>query len=240
MKKIIGTLLIGISLFANNDIDIAKLNSIYKVDNIDKAIPGFKIAFEKETGDLNFDKYIVEALKDKNFKLANYKMYEETRVSNIVLEKEKYSLMIPKYEEALDLFLTSAENGNILSAFEGQKIIERYFMSMGPNKVSEKYLTRFSYILMKKGYCKGYLYTARSLFKDFINDKEYIPDYQKIYEIADKGILECNKNVDDFYLNALKKERIKAQTMITVTKAKQENADKVVIQDSKTPIHKTK
>lgn len=235
-KIIIGiSLITTTSIFANNDeVDIAKLNSIYKIDNIDKAIPGLKIAFETETGDLNFDKYIVESLKDKDFKLANYKLYEEKRMASVPIENKTYNLMTPKYDEALELFLKSSEKGNILSAFEGQKIIEKYFMSMGPNKVSEYFLGKFSSILMKKGYCKGYLYTARSLFKDFSSDKTYTPDYQKIYDISEKGLLECNKNVDNFYINALKKEKIKAKTMIKVVKAKLEAQTKVIQEEKPT------
>ena len=226
---ILGISLITTSVLADNEVvEIAKLNSIYKVETIDQAIPGFRIGFEKETGDQNFDKYIKEALKDKDFKLANYKLYEEKRLANIQIEKNNYNLMTPKYDEALDLFLKSAEKGNILSAFEGQKILEKYFMSMGANKVLDKYLERFSNVLIKKGYCKGYLYSARSLFKEYHEEKDYVPDYEKIYNIADKGLLECNKNIDDFYINALKKERIKALTMINVVKAKKESLTKIV------------
>lgn len=226
--KVLKHIIIGISLITTSllseEVDMAKLNSFYKIETIDQTIPGFRIGFEKETGDQNFDKYIKEALKDKDFKLANYKLFEEKRLAKVPIDggKETLSLMTPKYDEALQLFLLSAEKGNILSAYEGQKILEKYFMSMGPNKILENYLEKFSYILMKKGYCKGYLYSARSLFKEFNSDKKYIPDYEKIYNIADKGLSECNKNVDDFYISALKKDRIKAKTMISVVKAKKE------------------
>lgn len=220
MKKILIGLSLLSSLLLADKIDIPKekVNNIFKLDKIDSELKGLKESFIKDTGDNNYDKYLSEAVKDYNWKLANYMYKYESSPSKINYNKQDLVLLTPKYKESLDLFAISSKQGNMISAYEGLMILEKYFLISGENDITKKYLKIFSETLKNKNYCIGYLYNGRSNLKKYSDN----PNYKEAQKTFEEGINHCynKENIPDYYIKALKEESIKSSTMIKVTDSK--------------------
>lgn len=223
MKKITISLLLLLSLLNATELtkeETKRINKLYSIENKDN-FKNLKEEFEKVTGDKNFDKYFKEAVKDENWKKANFYLREKKEKKKVMFKHELKEFNTPEYEQALELFLLSAKKGNIISAYQGFALIEKVFLYMEDNKIVKIYLKEFANELMKKNYCIGYLYKGKSLKYDTFN-------YNENYELMKKGLTECYEKdkIPQYYIEGLKHQIIYFKTMNNVEKHKEEEKNK--------------
>jgi tetratricopeptide (TPR) repeat protein len=199
--------------------EIKNMNEIFNYENSKKILSMLEPGFKKTTGDNNYDEYLKIATKDELWKKANYYYVYKYKDSKIVYKGKDTEVKTRGYEKALEFFKESVEKNpkNILSAYQGFRILEEYFLYFGANKVTNKYLKVFAEPLMKKEYCVGYLYTARSMKKEYGSDS----NYEKIVALLDKGKKSCNKkDIPEYYIKGMDHEYALSKTMITVNQEK--------------------
>lgn len=194
--------------------DIKKMNQIFTLDGSIKLFPELEEMFIAETGDKNYRKYLQEAVRDEDWRKANYSFnFMKKEGSFVVYENQKIDVPTPEYELGLYYYAKSADKGNVLAAYQGFKILEKYFMYMGANKITKQYLGFFTKKLMEKNYCIGYLYYARSINGDYIRE----PDHNEIKKILDKGRLECSKEgLEPYYLRGINHEAARNNVLIKI------------------------
>jgi hypothetical protein len=223
MKKLITLMILSLQMFAYefSPEEVATMNSIFTVTNIEKSLPNLKEAFMESTGENEkaYKHYLHSSIQDEYWKRANYLMTYKTRTNVYNIKNQKHVLTLPLYQEALELFATSAKNGNILSAYEGFKVLEDYFLMYAgeKNENVKKYLPIFTEPLMAKNYCIGYLYHLRGLQKDFGVHTEI--EVLNSYIEKAKGCQTAG--VKDYYLKGLLHENAKIKTIDKIRKAKE-------------------
>lgn len=117
--------------------------------------------------ELNFNKMIELAVSDKDWQEAENTFRNDFKEIDIHGSRK----VIPEWKKALDLYRKSViEKHNVLSAFEGLSILEKYFMGMEGGdeirkNVIENNLPIFAHLLAEKGYCYGYFYSVKSAVK---------------------------------------------------------------------------
>lgn len=222
-------ILLSINLFAKDILekevdknftkeDISEMNKLYTITNVNKVLPTLEASFIKETGDKAYQKYLMGAIQDTNWKKANYSFSNKIKKdSYLIFDGKKEKVNTPEYELSLEYFAKSAEEGNILSAYQGLKILEK-FMLFGANKLTKEYQNIFAKKLMEKDYCIGYLAYASSKGKDF----EQEPDYKKIVEILNSGEKSCkNNNIPFYYGQGLQHQKAKVNTYMKIRELKE-------------------
>lgn len=221
MKKFILALL-ALSVFAFADTkstineDKNKSAKFYSYENSKIVLRKLGEDFIASTGDQDYDNYLKIASQDESWRLANYHFLFNPRAVSLPGKKTKYDL--PDYMTTLKLFKHSLETtGNILSAYQGFRIIEKYFLYMGPkNDVVKDFLPAFSKALAEKNYCVGYLYYGRTFTLNYQIDV----NREKALEIFKKGKNECMENAHYYYKKGIKHELAKINTMIKISKSK--------------------
>lgn len=227
MKKILSIILIISCFVKAEEINLNKeetkmMNEIFNYENSKKILSILEPGFKKTTGDNKYDEYLKIATKDELWRKANYHYVYKYKDSNIIYKGKATDVKTRGYEKALEFFKESVEKNpkNILSAYQGFRILEEYFLYFGANKVTNRYLKVFAEPLMKKEYCVGYLYTARSMKKEYGSNS----NYEKIVKLLEEGQKKCNKKgIEEFYITGMKHEYAVAKTMLSVNKAKGQN-----------------
>lgn len=223
MKKLIALMALSLQMFAYefSPEDVAKMNSIFTVTNIENSLPQLKEAFMSSTGENEkmYNKYLHESIQDEYWKRANYLMTYKSKTNTYNIKNQKHVLTLPLYKEALDFFAKSAKNGNILSAYEGFKILEDYFLMYAGerNEMVKKYLPIFTEPMIAKNYCIGYLYHLRGLQKEFGVHTEM----SVLNEYLEKAKGCQTAGVKDYYLKGLLHENAKIKTIDKIRKAKE-------------------
>lgn len=224
MKKILSIILI-ISCFVKaeeikvNKEELKMMNEVFNYENSKKILSILEPGFKKTTGDDKYDEYLKIATKDELWRKANFHYVYKYKDSNIIYKGKDTEVKTRGYEKALEFFKESVEKNpkNILSAYQGFRILEEYFLYFGANKVTNKYLKVFAEPLMKKDYCVGYLYTARSMKKEYGSDS----NYEKIISLLEQGKRKCNKEgIPEYYIKGMDHEYALSKTMIKINKEK--------------------
>lgn len=225
MKKIILIAVMGLSFLNASELtkeDLKRMDKLYSIEKKD-TFASLKKEFEETTGDNNFDKYYKEAVKDSDWKKANFYIREKKEDKQVTYNRELVNLKTPEYEKALEHFAKSTSNGNIISAYQGFALIEKVFMYIDRNPIQKTYLNVFSNALINKNYCIGYLYKAKSE-----RSRGGVRDNNESYELMKKGLNEClNKDkIPQYYITGIKHQIVYFKTMDKVVKHKEEQATK--------------
>jgi len=158
-------------------------------DNARKALSTFQ--YVTGESDKRFNELLAKSWKDKDWIIANEFYYYKKKEAKIRGKK----INIPMYKQSLVYFLRSAERGNILSAYQGLNIIVRHFTFFKPRMrhaksivkdIIQKYMGKFSQILIDKNYCYGYLNGVK--FNAFYNN-----DLLKSLSIGEIGLKTCKE-----------------------------------------------
>lgn len=226
MKKILLIAVMGLSFLNASELtkeDLKRMDKLYSMEKKD-TFSSLKKEFEETTGDYNFDKYYKEAVKDSDWKKANFYIREKSEEKKVTYNRELINLQTPEYEKALEYYAKSTNKGNIIAAYQGFALIEKVFMYIEKNPMQKTYLNTFSDALMNKNYCVGYLYKAKSE-----RSRGSSKNNAENYELMKKGLNEClNKDkIPQYYINGIKHQIVFFKTMDKVIKHKEEQANKM-------------
>lgn len=187
MKTIFLLMAAAISSFALN------LNNPYKMYTETEAralYPDFKVITGES--DAEFSRLIKSAVQDKDWQDGTNYISNSTKVVQIAA----HDRLIPQWDKALISYRKSAlDTGNILSAYEGMTIVTMFFTVIPSNNdninnnIVIKNLDIFDDILIKKGYCYGYLSKS-------IMELDYKKDPKASYETALSGQELCKKQLE--------------------------------------------
>lgn len=164
--------------------------------------------FIKETGEKkeNVSKMIETALKDEFFQNGLYYQYRLVYKEHVKTRSKEATVLVPAYDKSLENFAISTKRyQNVLSAYFGFKILEGKFMLFGRSSMTDTYMATFSELMMKKNYCKGYLYYGRTFMEKFGGN-----DINKANAIFKRGVGVCTASKEYyFYEKDMNLERVK-------------------------------
>lgn len=198
--------------------EIAKKSSdFFNLKNSQVFFGNLKSDFISSTGDEDFDLYLENSIQDQDWRVANYLFAFEGVVKEYSNSGPKSKAQLKKgsfedYESALHYFKESVDKtGNVLSAYQGFRIIEKFFMYVSKNNhITREYLPAFTKVLADKKYCLGYLYYGRT-FTSAYGDQE---DLVKAAEQFHNALLDCKEPEHSFYKKGIRHENAKAKYLL--------------------------
>jgi len=216
MKKILilSSILASLAFAEVSTEDKQKSAEYFNLENSKSFFVELEKDYFKSTGDDKFQLYLEKAVKNEDWRLANYYFLYKLKSFSSLVSGEKKNYKLQDYQTALFHFKKAVEKtGDVLSAYQGFRILEKYFFYVKKdNSVVQEFLPTFSKVLYNKNYCLGHLYYARTFTKEYSSSS----NYQRAADILKEGKKQCLEGEHSFYKRGINHEYAKIKTILRI------------------------